>query len=541
MKRPYFWLMVSRSSIAIGLLFLFSTATTAQDSPNILLIIADDLGVDFTHGYDLNLTIMPHTPHLDELRANGLTFKNAWSAPQCTPTRASIMSGKYGIKTGILSPPGNLDLEHSSIFTELADRTENRYADALIGKWHLSRPVNYMHPEEHGIDHYEGIFNSGVEDYYEWTKVTNGVVSTETEYVTTDFTTAAINWINEQDGAPWFLWLAHAAPHAPFHVPPESLYTISSTNSNAEQYIAMIEAMDYEIGRLLDNIPPTDLDNTVIIFIGDNGTPGGVNEVYPNRHAKGSPYQGGIHVPLIVSGVGVERRGEEEDALVHAADLYATLLELAGEELPGGIYNSLSFAHLLDDSGSEVRPYNYSDWEDGMDRAWMVRNHQFKLIKFDDGTEEFYDILLDPLEMNDLISGGLHPDLVAIKNELTAEGEVIRSAWSCNDLIRNGDEEGIDCGGSSCAPCTISSTLEPAASALISAYPNPAFDQLNILAEDQVLAEIRVYDSLGKLLQINSGLNASVERLSMEHFPIGLLLLEVKTSSGTAMIKVVNQ
>ena len=154
-----------------------------NNKPNILLIIADDLGIDVTNGYQENAR-MPFTPTLDSLRKNGLTFTNTWAAPQCTPTRASIMSGKYGINTGVMRPPGNLDLVHKSLFTQIAETTNDQYAGAVIGKWHISNPIDYDHPIQHGIDHYEGLFTSSVSDYYDWEKVENGTITTSKEYVT---------------------------------------------------------------------------------------------------------------------------------------------------------------------------------------------------------------------------------------------------------------------------------------------------------------------------------------------------------------------
>jgi len=293
--------------------FLFTSFSSFAQSkpPNILLVIVDDLGIDVMNGYQENES-MPSTPNLDQLRQNGLTFTNTWATPQCTPTRAAILSGKYGINTGVMRPPGNLDIEHSSIFSKIKDLTNDQYATALIGKWHISSPVDYEHPKQHGVDYYEGLFTAMVEDYYDWEKVTNGEVSQVEEYATTHLTTAAINWIKERSN-PWLLCLSHAAPHAPFHVPPDGLYTIENTNGRLNKYLAAIEAMDYEIGRLLDNLDEATLANTTIIFVGDNGTPSSVIQSFPEDHAKATLYEGGIRVPMIFSGKQVSRIGEIED------------------------------------------------------------------------------------------------------------------------------------------------------------------------------------------------------------------------------------
>ena len=218
--------MKIKTIIFVCTLFFISAQKfySQNNTPNILLIIADDLGIDFTNGYQQN-ELMPTTPTLDSLRATGITYKNMWSSPSCAPTRAAIISGKYGIKTGLVRAPVNLDVSETSVFTMLNTVTNNAYAKALIGKWHLSNPINFNHPQQHGVDYYEGLTTNAVNNYYNWEKLVNGVASNETEYLTTYFTNSAIQWINTQD-KPWFLSLSHIAPHVPFHVPPDGLYSI---------------------------------------------------------------------------------------------------------------------------------------------------------------------------------------------------------------------------------------------------------------------------------------------------------------------------
>ena len=427
-----------------------------QSKPNVLLIIADDLGIDVTNGYQQN-DRMPTTPNLDALRANGLTFTNTWSAPQCTPTRASIMSGKYGIKTGVMRPPGNLDVVHQSLFRKIMETTNGQYAGAVIGKWHISNPIDYNHPMQHGIDHYEGLFTASVSDYYSWDKVEGGVLTTSNEYVTTDLTDSAIEWISNQDD-PWFLWLAHPAPHAPFHIPPANLYTVTNTNDNLGKYLAAIEAMDHEIGRLLDSMDEETRANTVIIFVGDNGTPGGVIQNFASNHAKGTLYEGGIRVPLFISGKGVSRMNEVDHNINHVADLYATILELTGEQLTGGINNSRSLKSLLSCESDLNRPYVYTDYEDGNVLTWAIRNQDYKLIDSENGNLEFYKISEDILEENNLTTS-----ITAVEQEIVdamqAEVQIIRTGWSCIDGIQNGDEIALDdCGDDCTADNTLSTT-----------------------------------------------------------------------------------
>lgn len=427
-------------------------AQTDPNHPNILLIIADDMGIDALNGYQ-NSQLLPSTPNLDALRAQGLTFDNVWAAPQCTPTRAAIMSGKHGIKTGVTRAPGNLDPnQHISIFRELATQTDNTYADALIGKWHISNPQDYTHPAQHGVDMYTGSFGASPSSYYSWQKIVNQTPTTNTDYITTSLNNDAIGWINAQN-QPWLLWLAHIAPHAPFHTPPDSMYTLGGNSSNTRNYMRAIEAMDFSIGRLLDNIPQAVRDNTVIIFVGDNGTPNAPLQNYPTGRGKASLYQGGLNVPMIVSGKGVTRTGEREDALVHVTDIYATVLEIGGADLPGGIYNSLSFKHKLDNSPGNERPYNYIEYSRAPENGWAIRDAQYKYIEFDDGRREFYDLLTDSFELVNLYDN-LTPTQQDILAELEAEGAIIRNDWSCNDFIQNGMETAIDEGSVTCGDAT---------------------------------------------------------------------------------------
>ncbi len=426
------------------LLFLVvSIGFSQQQSPNILLIIADDMGNDVLSGFGFD-NDLPNTPTLDSLRNTGVAYNNCWAAPQCTPTRAAIMSGKFGAKTGVTRPPLVLDTEvHTSLFKKIAEQSTTDYSMAAIGKWHIggNSTNNYDHPTNTGVPHFEGVFTSQVDDYYNWTKLkTDGTTENITEYATTHFTNNAISWIDQQT-QPWFLWLAHVAPHAPFQIPPSNTYT-SDTSTDRGVYSSMIESMDYEINRLIQSMDEETLENTIIIFIGDNGTPGRMAN-FPQGHAKSSIYEGGVRVPLIISGKSVSRQNEVDEGLVQATDLHATILELAGIQLLGGTYNSLSLKPSLTTLNSIDREINYTDYEDGGVEMWATRTNDYKLIEDENGNEEFYDISTNLLEDNNLI-GNLTTEQETIKTMLQQEAQTIRNSWSCNDGIQNGTETTID-------------------------------------------------------------------------------------------------
>ena len=440
---------MSFSSKLIYLLFLFigliSGVSAQQAAPNILLIIADDMGSDVTNGFGFPGD-KPVTPNLDALRAAGVIFTNCWATPQCSPTRAAIMSGKYGINTGVMRPPGPLDPINTSIFTRIQESSLIDYEMAVIGKWHIGNN-NLNHPAESGVEYFEGVSSGGVNDYYQWTKTTNGQSEQISEYVTTHFTNAAIDWIGEQN-QPWFLWLSHIAPHVPLQAPPEGTYTTAPVDDRST-YFSMIESMDYEIGRLIGSMDQSTLDNTIIFFVGDNGTTNNGSTFYPRGHVKGSIYEGGLRVPLLASGKLVERAGETEPAIVQALDLHATILELVGVPLPGGIDNSLSIKPHLTCANQQLREIIYSDYNDDGILFWATRTDQYKLIENENDVQEFYDIQADLVEQNNLIDN-LTPEQRAIKEILEAEAITIRTGWSCNDGIQNGDETAIDDCDSDC-------------------------------------------------------------------------------------------
>ena len=297
--------------------------TTAKN--NVLLIIADDLGLDATAGYNIG-NQKPIMPTLQKLINSGIKFNNVWSNPVCTPTRGTILTGKYGYRTSVLKVDDVLSTSEISIFKNLKNNTN--YNSAFIGKWHLSgKPSDRNHPNNMGIDYYAGILGGGVSDYFNWTLSKNGQNSNVNQYITSVFTDEAINWITSQNSS-WFLCLSYNAPHTPFHLAPTNLHSqgaLPSDNVSIEQnplpyYFSMIEAMDTEIGRLLESIGSDVVNNTTIIFIGDNGTPNQVAQQYNPRRVKGTLYKGGINVPMIVSGNKVTRSNDSDDSLINTTD-----------------------------------------------------------------------------------------------------------------------------------------------------------------------------------------------------------------------------
>ncbi|MEL6535670.1 MAG: sulfatase-like hydrolase/transferase [Bacteroidota bacterium] len=401
-------------------------------SPNILFIIADDMGLDATNGYPEGST-KPTTPHLDSIRDAGLAFTNMWVNPTCSPTRASIITGKYGHTTDVLAAGDELGAEHQTLQAYISQETGGEYATAVVGKWHLAGSNTSFNPETLGIDYYAGHIRGTANSYQEWDFTEDGVTTTETEYITKKFTDLAIDWVEEQT-TPWFLWLAYTAPHTPFHLPPAGMHLQgdlpgdeASISANSEPYyMAAIEAMDFQVGELLDAIGPEQLANTYVIFLGDNGTPGRVAQnPYGRGMAKGSVYQGGINTPLFVAGPNVTPMGMD-NALFNGVDLFATMASMAGASV-SSVHDSRSFLSVLQGADENVRDYIYSELRaDDGSTQYAIRNTSHKLIVGSEGTEELYDLSADPYETTNLLDSGLNGIEQAQKEALEAAAAEIR-------------------------------------------------------------------------------------------------------------------
>lgn len=348
-----------------------------------------------------------------ELRENPNAKRAGYTEP--ANARPSISIDAYGLPTA-LRADGALG-----------------YKTAAFGKWHLASDENggLEHPSILGFEHYAGGFNGGaVESYFAWSKVIDArITDGRTGYATTDLVNDAVEWIADRDAdEPWLAWVAFNAPHSPFGAPPadilseETAATIAALEFGDEMhpfYAAMIEAMDTEIGRLLASIDPDELANTYVIFLGDNGTPGeAVTAPFVRGRTKGSVYQGGVNVPFVVTGPGVES-GTVTQALANSVDLYATILELAGTagdvKLDAVQRDAVSLAPVFADHSVQVRHFAYADvygpQQNQIVNRRAIRDDQFKLIlDLQNDTEELYDLSVDPYEIDDLLQQTLEEE-----------------------------------------------------------------------------------------------------------------------------------
>ncbi|MEE2888478.1 MAG: sulfatase-like hydrolase/transferase [Planctomycetota bacterium] len=442
--------------LSVSLLGLPGLADAQDGTPkaNVLILMADDLGVDYISAYKEGSNPAP-TPNIDALAKRGVLFRNAWANPLCSPTRACILTGRYGFRTGVgtiiasrrSQRSGGLRADELSL-PELLDRAKSGYAHALIGKWHLGG--SNRAPNEVGWSHFAGILPGTLRPpntYSSWPRTVDGETERSSAYTTTQFVDDALAWIRRSSaqGKPWLCFVNFNAPHSPFHVPPEDLHTVTiegpaSRRNRVACYRAMVQAMDQEIGRLLAQLGD-DLRHTNVIFLGDNGTPGQIaQEPFAGAQAKGSVYEGGVNVPLIVAGPAVAKPGRESKALVGAVDLYATVAELCGVDIaqssPAAHHiDGVSFIpHLRTPGHAPVRSMVFTELFQGdrpneIGRA-AIRDSRYKVIRRYRRSltpkDRFFDLEQDPFERRDLARRDKTDEQAASFKALQAELDRLR-------------------------------------------------------------------------------------------------------------------
>lgn len=443
----------------------------SAESPHIVLILADDLGWSDLACYGADLH---ETPHLDALAGAGARFTQAYApAPVCTPTRASLLTGKHPARLGITiwsegsqQGPTNRALlqaesQHDLPHTETTLATHLRaagYQTALVGKWHLGNADHY--PETHGFDVNIGGTRWGAPQTFFWPYAGAGRFGGEFryvphlefgapgEYLTDRLTDEAIRVLDHfrQMQRPIFLYLAHHAPHTPIEAKPTDVDYFrqrlrpGARHQNAT-YAAMVRSLDESVGRIASYLKQHDLeDNTLVIFASDNGgyigtmqdtgpTAGQMIPITTNsplRSGKGTLYEGGLRVPLIVRWPRTVSAGITCNTPVVLTDLFPTLAAAAGLTLPATVpVDGIDLSPLLHDPKAtlarETFYFHYPHYYHAPPSTPVsaVRIGDWKLLEYyEDQHVELYDLSADPGEEHDLASA--QPDRVAqLRAQLT--------------------------------------------------------------------------------------------------------------------------
>jgi arylsulfatase A-like enzyme len=443
MSRPTRQLVLI-SLIAFGIL---SADRAEAKAPNIVVILADDLGWSDLGCYGADLH---ETPRLDQLAKDALRFTQAYSAaPVCTPTRAALLTGKHPTRLNIttwfesssnptkgkkLIPPttsGNLDLAEVT----LAERLHAAgYFTALVGKWHLGDALHY--PEVQGFDqNIGGTFWGAPATHFapylgkvteaEERRYVPGLSNwKKDEYLADRLTSEAIKVIQQHRGEPFFLYLAYHAVHTPLEAPTDLVekYRAKIRPEMKHQnptYAAMVENLDTNVGRVLDAIKEQGIeDETLVVFTSDNGgylrdsSGTSVTSNHPLRSGKGSLYEGGIRVPLLIKWPGRTKPGATSNVPVVTMDLHATIMDAVEQPQPT-LTDGVSLLPIVDAKPhtSFERPFyfHFPHYYPTTTPASGIRDGVWKLIHYyEDGHDELFDLKSDPGEVQNVL--GSNPE-----------------------------------------------------------------------------------------------------------------------------------
>ncbi len=421
--------LYSRFTAALCLILAFASIDLqlhAADPPNVLLIVADDLG--FSDLSCLGSSDM-RTPNLDRLFAKSLKLDRFYAnCPVCSPTRASILTGcnpdRVGVPGVIRTNPANSWGNFSPIAETLPEQLGARgYLTSAIGKWHLGLK-DEDHPLNHGFESFHGFLGDMMDDYYNHLRHGVNYMRRDREeikpkgHATDLFSQWAVNWINAPDqnsgDQPWFLYLAYNAPHTPIQPPAEWLLKVENREpeitTKRARLVALIEHMDFGIGKVLDAVDENKNGrDTVIVFTSDNGGQLNVGANNgPLRDGKQSMYEGGLRIPGCLHVPGVTTSNSQTAAICCTADILPTLIEIVGGE-PKGDLDGISLKLLLSEPNHQwpTRELYFVRREGGTRYAGLsieaVLQGELKLVhNLPTQSFELYDLSVDPEEKNDL-------------------------------------------------------------------------------------------------------------------------------------------
>ncbi len=368
--------------------------------PNILLILTDDQG-----WWDTGANGNPHiaTPNMDRIAAEGVNYTRFYASPVCAPTRASLMTGRYYLRTGIYNTRFGGDTLAANERTLAEVLRESGYRTGLFGKWHLGHYRRYQ-PDQRGFDEFLGFTQGHLERYFHPDQLLeNGRRVRARGNVTELFTDSAIRFVRENRERPFFCYLAYNEPHAPNYVdnPWVDRYLKRGLPLQDAQIYGMVSHVDRNIGRMLDAIDAAQLrDNTVVIFASDNG---GVSKFHQCglRGNKASAFEGGIRVPCFIRWPGRFQPGARDGSMRAMFDLFPTICEIAGAPVPRD--RTIDGLSLLGAARHERLFHIWDRHRPSARSNWSVTEERYKLVR-----NALFDLAADPSEKTDLAA--THPE-----------------------------------------------------------------------------------------------------------------------------------
>lgn len=344
----------------------------AVTPPNVIVILADDMAIGDLSAFNGGLT---RTPNLDRLISQGVWFNHAYSgSPVCAPSRAALLTGRYPHRTGVVSlnmvEEPELTRLHADEATLARVFADQGYRTGLIGKWHTGIGDGDG-PMNRGFQEFEGFHGSDKTAYFDYAIQTSDRLDIPKQkkdvYLTDELSRRAVAFVRRHAEKPFFLHLAHYAPHRPLEAPQEVIepYLQQGLDPKAATVYAMVEIMDRGIGDLMQELERLGIrERTIVFFASDNGPDILVPERF-NHARRGGKYmvhEGGIHVPMVLSWPGQWPAGSCDET-VHFTDLFPTLLELCS--LKNGMVKKLdgvSLVPLLTGQGNFVPPMRFWQW-----------------------------------------------------------------------------------------------------------------------------------------------------------------------------------
>lgn len=424
----------------------FVEKSAAAERPNVIVIVSDDQGyadVGFNGPCDIP------TPNLDALAESGIVIESGYAShPYCSPSRAGLLTGRYQQRFGHECNPGASEQDVASGLpigeTLLSDALKaDGYQTVAIGKWHLGDAKAFW-PTARGFDQWYGFTGGGI-SYWGTPKKgrpLSGVMrdgipvdSASLSYLTDDFSTAAVDFIDQNHESPFFMYLAYNAPHAPNHATAEHLSKVEHIeDGDRAVYGAMVAGMDHGIGRVMDELQQKGIkDNTLVVFYSDNGGRTDHASNLPLRGHKGMLFEGGIRVPFCISWPAKIPGGKRYASPVTALDIFPTVLAAClvetdvSEKLDG--VNLLPY--LMGDD--QTRPHQTLFWRYAMggdEFGYAIRDGDYKLVISQYKRKSLlFDLSKDPGERHDL--AGANPDQVARLTRLIKEwdSQNMRPLW----------------------------------------------------------------------------------------------------------------
>lgn len=414
--------------VLFALSMFLSIEVIADDRPNIIVFMADDMGyadAGFTGSTDIK------TPNLDRLAASGMTCTSGYvTHPYCGPSRAGLLSGRYqhrfGFETNPAYDPSNPYMGIDPAETLFPQRLQKvGYRTAVVGKWHLGAAQPF-HPLNRGFDYFYGFLGGGhdyfridltkpVKEGYLQALERNGRPADFDGYLTTALSNDAAEFVKSNKEKPFFLFVSYNAPHAPLQAPKEAIARYSHLkDSKRQRYAAMVDVMDAGIGTVITALEENNLrDNTLVFFLSDNGGPqttkqqpkkwnGSSNGSF--RGGKGNLYDGGVHVPFIASWPKKIAAGSQCDHPVISLDIAATAVSVAGvSEDQMGDLEGADLTPVFTGKAA-LPPHEFLYWRENGGARWSVLSaDRYKHLQDKaGGPKELMYLPDDVAEANDL-------------------------------------------------------------------------------------------------------------------------------------------